>query len=697
MRKSQKVAGGLLFTGIMLAMQPAKAQLAAMVKDPAYRSTILNAVVNAVTTDHYSPKPIDDNYAAGIFKTFLQQLDPAHIIFLNEDLERLKLHQTIIDDQLKQGSAAFYDSVMVIYKARITAFGKMIPQLLSKPLDLSTKELLPTDTKDLPYPSGPAGQTTAWKKYLKLQVLEKMAAMQQASKDQQLQPALEAKAREVVKKTLLAWTSNVLTERALADKFYKYVDDVSKQMDAHSSYLQPGIYQTFAGADGNPYYGLGIALVADETEVRVKSVLPGTGAEASKKISAGTRIIAVEDSTGTMVPVAGMSAQDVNFMLSGKKGTHANFIVENNALDEVAVSIPREEMKYTSYKVRSALIKHNGKKIGLIYLPNFYGSFFSSVSAASDVAKELKNLKDLEAEAIIFDLRGNPGGSLTDGTSIGGYFFGEGPVSITKGKYFPQTHNASKSNFMFGGPLTVMVDESSASASEMLSAAVQDRSRGIVIGTASTFGKGTAQFPRGISSSDQPKGKPAPDYGSLTLTEKKFYRINGGTTQVGGVIPDIVMQERMSNTSIMEKDLNNVLPVETIQVKDYVPGKRNFNYELVVNQARARIKMNKAMQLIGSSMKKEKQLLAAPVDLNWKSFVTRSNALSKLRETISSNRLLAATQQLQIESGLPEWVNPGFIHPYEQLEIDAWMNGLKTDIYLLETILVTEDILSNPE
>lgn len=697
MRRSQKVAGSLLFSGILLALQPVKAQAVAKAGDRATRSIILNEVVRAVSKDHYSPKPIDDNYAAGIYSNFMQQLDPAHTIFLKEDIDRLQVLRSSIDDQLKQGSAAFFDSAIAIYKSRLEDFRSLIPQLLSQPMDLNTKEVINADTKNQPYPSGIAGRNNAWKKLLKLQVLKKYAQLMQREKDQQkLHPALEAKAREVVKRTALDWSSNALTENAIADKFYKYVDCVSKQMDAHSQFMAPGLFKTFAGADGNPYFSIAVTLTTEDNEVYVKSVLPGTGTEAGKKIAAGNRIIAIQDSTGAMQPVSGLSTQDATFLLAGKRGTEARLIIENEALEAVTVSIPREEMKYTYYKAKSALITHNGKKIGLIYLPNFYGGVFTAVNAANDVAKELKNLKALEAEMIVFDLRGNPGGSLTDGTSIGGYFFGEGPVCKTKAKYLPETHSGGKQQLMFEGPLTVMVDESSASASEMFSAAVQDRGRGIVIGTSSTFGKGTAQSSLSIPDPNHRNGEPSADYGSMTLTQKKFYRISGGTTQIGGVIPDIVMQDRMSNTSIREKDLLNVLPIETIEVKEYKPGIRNFKYELVVKNAQERIKLNKAMQLIGSSMKKEQQLLASPVSLNWKDFAARSKELSLLRSSISKSKKLGDGQLLQVESGIPEWVNPNSIHPFEMLEYQAWLNSLKYDIYLLEAISVSEDILANP-
>ncbi|NML21226.1 hypothetical protein HHL16_10105 [Pseudoflavitalea sp. G-6-1-2] len=699
MRKSQKVTGSLLFSGILLAMQPvaAQSQAVANLSEPGARAAILNEVVRAVTIDHYSPKPIDDNYAAGIYSNFMQQLDPAHTIFLKQDIDRLQKLKSGIDDQLKQGSAAFFDSAISIYKSRLADFKLLVPQLLSKPLDLTTTEVLSSDTKNQPYPSGITGRNAAWTKLLKLQVLKKYVLLLQQQKDQQkLYPALEAKAREVVKKTALAWAGNALTDRAIDDKFCKYVDCVSKQMDAHSQYMAPGLFKTFAGADGNPYFSIGVTLTTEDNEVYVKSVVPGTGTEAGKKINAGNRIIAIEDSTGTMTPVSGLNTQDATFLLSGKRGTAARLIIENEALEEVTISIPREEMKYTSYKAKSALITHNGKKIGLINLPNFYGGPFSAVNAANDVAKELKNLKALEAEMIIFDLRNNPGGSLTDGTSIGGYFFGEGPVAKTKAKYLPETHSASKQHLMFEGPLTVMVDESSASASEMFSAAVQDRGRGIVIGTSSTFGKGTAQNSISIPDPNHTKGSPSADFGSMTLTQKKFYRISGGTTQIGGVIPDIVMQDRMSNTSIREKDLLNVLPIETIEVKDFKPGKRNFNYGLVVKNAQQRIKLNKAMQLIGIEMKKEQQLLSGPVNLNWKSYVTRSKELAQLKASISKNKKLGDGQLLQVESGIPEWVNPNTIHPFEMLEYEAWLNSLKYDIYLQEAISVSEDILANP-
>ena len=672
---------------------------------PDFKSTVLSGVTGYLGSKHFDPKPIDDKFSQAVWKNYLHALDPDHHIFLQDDIKRLQSHQYKIDDQLKEGSSSFFDEVMIVYNARLSELKLLYPLLLANPLVPGSKGVVSiAATKSLPFPATITERTDRWKQLLQLDVLKTcMAIKQQVEQNgkskQPLTPAMEARARAGVRKKYDRKFSQLLAEKKMAENFYQYVNTVAMEMDPHTVYAVPGENKLFPGSDGRSFYSLGLVLDTDGSDLYIKNVVAGSAADLSGKIFVNDRIIAVEDSTGKMVQVAGMNKLDVSMLISGSKDKKATLLLENEALEERLVSISREEMKELTYKAKSAIVQHNGKKIGYIYLPFFYGSFSlkSDIGSEADLLRELKKLTDQEVQAVILDLRGNPGGSVSEAVFMGGDLFGGGDIALMKGRYKNQVQTNPRMTAVYSGPLTVMVDESSASASEILAGAVQDHGRGIVIGTASSFGKATAQSTFAIGTKEEnTKANSYLDYGSLRLTEQKIYRIDGSSNQLRGVIPDIVVQQRMSNTSIIEKDYPNALPADTMMVNNYQPYKRNFNYNLVVKNAQQRINKNNALQLIETNMKKLKQLQSVPYALDWKSFQMQAGNLSLLSSSIQQAKELGAGEQLQVETSFPIWMNPNNILPFENLQYADWINKLKKDRYLLEAVLVAEDLIANP-
>jgi carboxyl-terminal processing protease len=677
-----------------------RAQPVDIVEQPEHKNYILNAVVSNILAKHYTPKAVDNKFSESVWNDFLHYLDSNHIIFLQEDLNKLQAHLQSIDDELKTGSPAFFDALISIYRNRMAEISLLYPKILSTPFDLQQKEFYHCKRKDKPFPSGIQERTEDWKRMLKFYFLKRAVAVHHAREKNSvarqllLDAAQESKIRVRIRQQYDAAFHQQLTNKAITEKFYQYVNIITMQMDPHSNFMVPDMNRAGPGIDGKPFYSAGITLAAEGQDIYIHEILPGSAAHASGKLTANDRIIAIRDSLGKMEPVSGKSMLEVSFLLSGKKDSNLTMLLENDAMEERLVSIPRDEMKYNSYKMRSAIITKDGKKTGYIYFPFFYGSFNlrSDIGVEADLLRELAKLKGQEVQSLIIDLRGNPGGSTSEATWMLNDLLGVGDVAILKGKYSQQVLSNYSGDPVFKGPLTVLVDESSASSSELLAAAIQDHGRGIVIGTASTFGKGTAQTTISINSSNN--GKATIHYGNLKLTEKKFYRINGASTQFKGVIPDIVLQQRMSNTSIREIDYPTALPSDTLKVDNYKPAKMNFDYQLVVKKAQERIRGNIALQTIENSLQALAKLNAAPYPLDWQGFITHTQERYLLEEKIRKARELKPGL-LPIESSLPPWINPHTLLPFEHLQYEHWLNKLQQDIYLLEAVSVTEDLMSN--
>lgn len=689
----------ILLTCILLINAIANAQPVNIVEQPEHKNFILSAVLSNILAKHYAPKPVDNKFSGAVWNDFLHYLDSNHIIFLQEDLNKLQAHRQTIDDELKTGSPAFFDAAMAIYKNRMAETRLLYPQILSQPLDLQQKETFDNNRKNKPFPAGKKERADSWRKLLKFYFLKRAAAVQQAKQRSGatqlmvLEPALEAKIRARLLQQQDADFSQQLTPKSITEKFYQYVNIIAMQMDPHSNFMLPDINRSGPGIDGKPFYSAGITLAAEGSDIHIRDIMPGSATQASGKLSVNDRIIAIRDSLGKMEAVSGKSMLDISFLLSGKKDSNVTMLLENDFMEERMVSIPREEMKYNTYKMKSAIIMKDGKKTGYIYFPFFYGSFNlrSDFGVEADLLKELSKLKGLEVQALIIDLRGNPGGSTSEATWMVNDLLGAGDVTILKGKNTMQVLSNYSGDPVFKGPLTVMMDESSASSSELFAAAIQDHGRGIVLGAARSFGKGTAQTTIGISKTQN--GKTEIHYGNLKLTEKKFYRINGTSTQFNGVIPDIVLQQRMSNTSIREIDYPTALPSDTLKVDNYKPAKMNFDYQLVVKKAKERISNNANLQTIGNNLLALEKLDAAPYPLDWQGFIARTKERSLLEEKIRKARELSPGL-LSIESSLPPWMNPNIYLPYEHLQYEHWLTSLQHDIYLLEAVSVTEDLVS---
>jgi carboxyl-terminal processing protease len=369
-------------------------------------------------------------------------------------------------------------------------------------------------------------------------------------------------------------------------------------MDPHTTYFAPVDKRSFDEMLSGTFYGIGAQLQEKDGKITIASLITGMPAWKSGEITPGDEIIKVGEGAATPVDVTGYAVTDAVKLIRGeKRGSEVRLTLKKADGTVKVVPIIRDKISLDDTFARSAVINNNGHKIGYIYLPEFYADFDdpNGRRSATDVAKEVEKLKAAHVEGIVMDLRGNGGGSLTDVVDMVGLFIKDGPVVQVKGREGAASILPDKDKeVLYAGPLAVMVDELSASASEIFAAAIQDYHRGIIIGSSSTYGKGTVQ--RSVSLDPQSEtpffNHPSEGLGDVKLTFRKFYRINGGATQLRGVVPDIIIPDRLENAKLREKDNPDALHWDEIPKANYTLWNPGYSYAPVIQTINADVNNN---------------------------------------------------------------------------------------------------------
>lgn len=669
----------LLAASTVYAQQPNPFAVPPKLKD-SVRHMIIREVMGRIEKGHYAPKNLDDSFSLHIWENYLRKLDPYRLVFEQGDIHKLKSFRYTIDEQLAGAQTPFFDAVFNIYQQRLLALAQYGRKLLRKSFDFSSPDSF--NIKDHgSWPVSDAEKQKRWSRFLQYRFLQQYAAAGGLGADKP-EPALEQKA---MAKTL-RWL-NQYCKPYVEDRFAEYLNTIVQEMDPHSKYTGPNDLYKVWGAMMGKFHGLPLDLGVENSEVYLRSA-PMAGAGL---LMQNDRILAVADADGNLISTDGRSTSETLLMMAGLQGTKVRMVVQQPGQAERTVDIERQEVTIGGLQPKSAIVERDGKKIGYILLPYFFVNpqDIKQPGSSAYVAEEIKQLNKAGVQAIIVDLRGNPGGALHEVVWMAGSFMPEGPVSLLRSRDSIAVHSiAAGTRPLFDGPLAVMVDESSASSSEIFAALVQDRGRGLVIGTASTYGKGTAQnswkMGRMATASG---GLPDLSFGGLGLTRQKFYRINGNATQLKGVIPDIVLLNRTDLDKVTEKDYPTALKWDTIAVPEYRPGQRNFNYTTVTKQAKDRISKNTSFQSISKLLTSIRQLEQQPVPLSFTGYFKRQEELQLLRATLQQNKELSAGNGLKVipSKEMQAGTQADAFH--------KWLTRLSLDQQLAEAARVVEDMM----
>ena len=664
---------------------------------------------------HYSPKKIDDNFSKTAFKKFIEDLDNAKNILLQSDIDALKKYETKIDDEIHGAEIKSFFDVNEIYLKRLNEASILFNAILAKPFEFTKDEAIQTDVEKLSFPKTIADRTDLWRKYLKYLVLSKFVDMQEEREKSsatkkifnsvadsinkvpfkaKADSTLEREARDAVRKQMARYFTTKINRENKEENFSTFINAITGTMDPHTSYFAPVDMRSFNEGMSGSFFGIGAQLKDDDGKIKIASLISGGPAWKQGDLKVDDEIIKIAQANADPVDVTGYDVQDAVKLIRGAtKGSEVRLTVKRTDGSIKVITLLRGKVDLEDTFAKSAII-NGDKKIGYIYLPEFYLNFndASGHKCSEDVANEIKKLKAENVDGIIMDLRNNGGGSLPEVVKMAGLFIQEGPICQVQSRgEKPYTWKDNDNTVLYDGPLTVMVNEFSASASEIFAAAIQDYKRGIVIGSTSTYGKGTVQrtIPLNPERENQLFGNEnKDDLGSIKLTLQKFYRVNGGSTQLKGVTPDIVLPDRFESLKFREKDNTLSLPWDEIAKVDYT----TWTSTLTDNPS-SYLKNSETTTLgkIKTTLLEMDKLNDKEYSLNSTKFKQEKKQLNATYKVLDS--LFKLQKELVVKNSAADAL-PVDAAKDKVEKNNAWLKRLSNDIYIDESVKIMRNMIA---
>lgn len=574
-------------------------------KNPNKDKLILQVMTYVLERGHYDPVNIDDAFSENLFNEYLNSADPLKGFLMQEDVDKLSKHKDLLDDQIKNISVDFFNDFYPIIIERIKTADALQAEVLQKPFDFNKKEDFSTDYENKPFAANTTELKERWRKQLKFTALpiykdlmDEREKKLKGGEEAKSPTEIEAEARENVAKNMKDYFTSI-NERRREEWFYSYLSLISQAYDPHTEYLSPQEKEVFDVDMSGKYYGIGARLQKRDGDVNVVELISGGPAWRYQELEVGDKIMKVAQGNEEPVNITAMRLDDAIKLIKGPEGTEVRLTVKKIDGSQQVISIVREEIELEETYAKTTLIQQDDATFGLINLPKFYIDFDNpdARNAAEDVKKELQRLNEAGAEGVIIDLRNNGGGSLQTVVEMGGLFIDKGPIVQVKSAGGKQRILEDRtSGTVWDKPLVILVNELSASASEILAAAMQDYKRAVIIGSKQTYGKGTVQQIYGLS--DILNDSSVGDIGAIKITVQKFYRVNGGSTQLEGVKSDVVVPDRYRYIEIGEKDTPNPLEWDKVAPAKYTPWDQYKNLDLIAKNSQSRINQRPEVQLL---------------------------------------------------------------------------------------------------
>jgi carboxyl-terminal processing protease len=688
--------------------------------DPERDQLLIELITFVIEKGHYSPAAIDDNFSKGVYKSYLENLDPSKRFFTQADIDEFSKYESQLDDQINKRDLSFFDLTYNRVVMRIKESEGFYKEILAKPFDFSKDEKFNVDYEHQPYAKNDAELKTRWEKQLKLSVLSSVTDKQKlqdapvdktksGDRDVDTTPKVDDKKADGTKKTLaeLEKEAREATLKSL-DEYFDFVKElkreewfsiylnaIAERFDPHTYYFAPEDKEKFDISMRGSLEGIGARLQKKSDYVEISELIPGGPAWRGKDLEQGDLIMKVAQGKGDAIDIAGMRLDDVVKKIKGPKGTEVRLTVKKVDGSIKVIPITREVVELEETYAKSSVVKKDGKLYGIINLPKFYIDFENQDSrdAAKDMAIEVEHLKKQGVEGIILDLRDNGGGSLKTVVDITGLFIDKGPVVQVRSRAADGSAGGTTEvlsdndpKVQWDGPLVVMVNNFSASASEIFAAAIQDYHRGIIIGSKRTYGKGTVQ--NIIDLNKFVRNNSFGDLGSLKTTTQKFYRINGGSTQREGVLSDINMPDKYSYIEIGERDSDNALPYDKIAPADYKVVKTNF--APVIEKSKKRMATNAQFKLMDENAhwifeKKDDNTFDLNID-KFKAELAKTEVIAKKFKALNNYKNNLKFEALPYEQEIFK-KDPALAEKKER-----WYESLSKDIYVEEAINVLDDM-----
>ncbi|MEZ8142506.1 C-terminal processing peptidase [Enterovibrio norvegicus FF-33] len=652
------IAASLMLVASTQALEAnyATAELPTLVSEPQHKAASVR-ITSSFETSHYKQFQLNDDFSSNVFDRYLETLDFNRLFLTQVEVDAMSKWRTSIDDQLRSGdTSAAYDIFNTALKKRFERYQYALA-LLDNEITFDAEEEMLIDRSEEPWAKNTDELNELWRKRVKNDALNLKLA---GKAWPEIQETLSKRYNSALKR---------LIQTKSEDVFQVYLNAFSREVDPHTSYLSPRNAEQFQSEMNLSLEGIGAVLQVDDDFTVIRSLVAGGPASKSKKLSPGDRIIGVAQDDEQIIDVIGWRLDDVVQLIKGPKGSKVELQIlpEGANAKSYNVTLVRDKIRLEDRAVKSEVIEQESAKVGVISVPSFY------VGLAEDTKKEIANLKKDNVSGIVIDLRNNGGGALSEASALTGLFIKGGPVVQVRDSYGRVKVNGdSDSKIYYDGPVTVLINRYSASASEIFAAALQDYGRAVIIGEQS-FGKGTVQQHRTLQKIYDLGDKPL---GHVQYTIQKFYRINGGSTQHLGVVPDISFPTAVDPEETGESVEDNALPWDSINPAAYKKvGELNSLFSNLDKAHQERTKTDTEFGYILSDIAEYKALKDDnAISLNEKARV--------IEQENADTKRLSRLNERQVELDKP---------PFKSLD-DVPTDYEEPDAYLDEAALITLDL-----
>ena len=710
-----KIKGPIFFSLVVLAVLGVAFYFPAE-NNEQKEALLMQNVLAVLNRYHYQPKDINNEFSEKVLNIYLENLDGGRRYLTQEDVDQLMPYKHLLDDEARSGNFEFFNLSIKLYEAGLEKAENYFREFIEEPFDFTKEETIEFDPEKRDYAQNDEELREFWRKYIKYQVmirledkfdqqdklLNKKDSSEKETTSEEEKPVkskeeLEKEAREQVRE-IFERLFNSQSKVRRSNRLDLYINALAELHDPHTQYYSPIDKEEFDIMLSGQYEGIGARLMQQGDYTEVSEIIPGGPAWKGKDLEKGDLILKVAQAEAEPKDIYGLSVTEVVQFIRGKKNTEVRLTVRKVDGSESVVSIVRDVIILEESFAKSLIIDGAGpdEKIGYISLPNFYANFNDRKEGrfcSDDVAAEISKLKQDKVNGIILDLRNNGGGSLEEVVKMSGFFIEEGPIvqANYRGRS-PKIHADEDTSVLWNGPLIVMVNRFSASASEILAAALQDYGRAIIVGSKSTYGKGTVQMfwdlDRTVRGWDDFK-----PFGQLKITMQKYYRVDGGSVQLRGVTPDVVLPDNFYYIKTGEKEQESAMEWSEIEPVKYGQNVYTIeNRDQVVANSQSRIDESFAF---GKILENAKRLKEKREETNY---------------TLNLEDFSDYEEKLEAESKafnevFKEKVNKGIVNTSADLNAinadetrkarnEDWFKSVSKDIYLQETLNIMHDLIS---
>jgi carboxyl-terminal processing protease len=677
-------------------------------KERVLKDLIFQGLISQV---HYNNLPLDDNLSGKAFDLYMERLDAGKRFFMKSDIEKLSAFRNRIDDEIRGAQSELLPLAMKTWDERMKEAKTYTEEILNKPFDFTTNETIEFDPKKRDFYASKAELKEEWRKYLTYQALIRFHARQETEKKKQAEATkkgetytaktdaeLEKAVRDEVSKNMFNMFDR-LGKMDTEDKTADYLNAILGVYEPHTEYFPPQEKENFDIEMSGRLEGIGAQLSLVDGEIKIVSIVPGSASWRQGTLKEEDIILKVAQGEEEPVSVENLPLKEAIKYIRGPKGTEVKVTVRKPDGRIVTVPIVRDVVVLEESYAKAAVLYNEStkQKTGYIYLPSFYADFSGKGgrSSAEDVKILLNKLKKENIQSVILDLRFNGGGSLQDAIDMSGLFIKDGPVvQVRSKKGDPVVLEDRNPEIVWDGPLAIMTNEFSASASEILAAAMQDYGRAVVIGSKSSFGKGTVQRFFDLDYYLPANLADVKPLGSVKMTIQKFYRITGKATQWKGVESDIVLPDTYSEIELGESSLDYAMAYDEIKPKTFKTWGVDLQTEILAKNSAKRLKNNEVFKLIEENavyLKEQREKTSETLNLT--KFIAEQEALEKQSEkfkNLSKVHEDLVVTPIELEDNLD-----GDLKTIRNESAKKWQKEVRENVYIYETSAILHDYIKS--